>query len=403
MPRIVSLTRAAIRGAGALALGALLSSSVGCKKKAEGAGGGGQSRPVPVVVAPVVQKAAPVEVRAVGTVEAKASVEIIAQVGGEIQKVHFKEGDFVEEGDLLFSIDTRPYRVTLSEARARLARNKALAKQARDEAERYEKLAKEGVATRQEYERSVSNASALEASVAADRASVTGATIDVNYAVIRSPITGRTGSLLVHAGNIVKPNDKALVIVRQVRPIQVRFAIPEQHLGRVRERMREKPLHVRAVPRGETKSVRGMLVFIENAINASTGTIDLKAEFENEDERLWPGQFADVALELDLQENAILVPEAAIQSGQSGDHVFVVNGSGSAELRKVVVARQVGDQLVVSSGLKPGERVVVDGQIRLAPGTKVEIKQAAPPASALPKPTPPAPAPEPAASARSGG
>jgi multidrug efflux system membrane fusion protein len=181
-------------------------------------------------------------------------------------------------------------------------------------------------------------------------------------------------------------------VIRQVKPIQVRFALPEQHLGRVRERMRSGVVSVRAVPRGETRAVRGSLVFIENAIDATTGTIDLKAEFENADEALWPGQFADVTIELDLQENATLVPEAAVQAGQDGDHVFVVNGSGTAELRKVVVARQVGDEMVVSSGVKAGERVVVDGQVRLTPGARVEIKDAPtrPPGPAeAPRPAPP--------------
>lgn len=386
-----------------LALLSMLAAAPGCGKKDDESGGGRAARPVPVVVAPVVQRPTPVEVAAVGTVEAKSSVSIIAQVGGQIRKVHFAEGDFVDQGDLLFTIDTRPYRATLREARARLARNKALAKQARDEAKRYQKMVEEGVATRQEYERAVSNADALEASVAADRASVTGASIDVSYAVIRSPIAGRTGSLLVHTGNVVKPNDQALVVVRQVRPIQLRFAIPEQHLGSVRRRMKAGPITVRAIPRGETEPIRGTLVFLENAIDPTTGTIDLKAEFENQDERLWPGQFADVALELELQEDAVLVPEAAVQSGQDGDHVFVVNGSGTAELRKVKVARQVRDQLVIASGVRPGERVVVDGQVRLSPGAKVKLEEAPArvPASAAPA-APPAPAPS-AGPARKGG
>jgi len=359
--------------------------------KVDGAGEGAQRSggAVAVSVASVVQKPMLVEVRAVGTVEAFASVSITAQVGGRLQTVHFREGDAVRKGELLFTIDTRPYRATLREARAGFAKNEALANQARDEANRYKKLVDEGVASRQEYERSRANAEALEATLKADKAVISSASINVDFATITAPIDGRTGGLLVHAGNVVKPSTDTLVVIRQVQPIYVRFAVPEQHLGRVRERMTKGPVAVRAVPRGDSEMpARGALTFIENTINPATGTIDMKAEFPNTDDRLWPGQFADVTVELALEPNAIVVPEAAVQNGQNGDYVFVVNGTGKAELRPVKVLRQLGNEFVVSAGVARGERVVIEGHAQLTPGAKVQIKAAPHPSGAASAPSP---------------
>jgi multidrug efflux system membrane fusion protein len=354
--------------------------------RGEGAKRGGGV--VAVSVASVVQKPMLVEVRAVGTVEAFSSVSITAQVGGRLQTVHFREGDAVKKGELLFTIDTRPYRATLGEARAGFAKNEVLATQARDEANRYKKLVDEGVASRQEYERARANAEALEATLKADKAVIASASINVNFATITAPIDGRTGGLLVHAGNVVKPTADTLVVIRQVQPIYVRFAVPEQHLGRIRERMTKGPVAVRAIPRGDSgMPARGELTFIENTINPATGTIDMKAEFPNADDRLWPGQFANVTLELALEPNAIVVPEAAVQNGQKGDYVFVVDGASKAELRPVKVLRQLGNEFVVSAGVAAGERVVIDGHAQLTPGAKVQIKAAPPPSDAAAPPS----------------
>ena len=271
--------------------------------------------------------------------------------------------------------------MTLSEARARLVRDQALAKQAKTELDRMEKLVAEGVASQQELDKARSEKASAEATVQADRAAVSGAAIDVSYAAIRAPISGRTGSLLVHAGNVVKPMDKALVTIRTIRPIYVRFSVPELALARVRAHLKSGNVSVRVRPRGQDAwTAKGKLTFIENTIDPATGTIDMKAELDNADEALWPGQFVDAAVELEVEAKALVVPEPAVQSGQDGDHVFVVSADNHAELRHVKVDRQVGHEIVLASGVKAGDKVVTDGQIRLAPGSLVEAKAAPAPA-----------------------
>jgi multidrug efflux system membrane fusion protein len=393
--RFLPIPRPALRAA-SLAL-ALLGAAIGGCSKGGGAPGGGKGRPVPVTLASVEQKPMPREVRAVGTIEAYQTVRVLAQVAGEIRTVHFKEGDFVKKDEPLFTIDTRPYRVTLSEARARLTRDQALSKQAKTELDRMEKLVAEGVASQAELDKARSERASLEATVQADRAAVSGAAIDVSYAAIRSPISGRTGSLLVHAGNVVKAMDKPLVTIRTIRPIYVRFSVPEQALSQVRTHLKAGGVFVRVRPRGQQAwSARGKLTFIENTIDPATGTIDMKAELENTDETFWPGQFVDAAVELEVQDGALVVPEPAVQSGQDGDHVFVVSADNHAELRKVRVDRQIGSEIVLSKGVKAGERVVTDGQIRLAPGSLIEEKQAPAPKAETPaKPREKAQAPAP--------
>ncbi len=395
--RITASSAASVRALAALVVTLGLSALVpACKGEGEAMGGRAPAA-APVIVVPVERKAMPVAVNAVGSVEAFTTVSVLAQVGGEIKSVHFKEGQVVHKGDLLFTIDTRPYRASLSEAVARVAKDRALAKQAHDEADRAVKLAKEGLATQQDLDRAQSSAAAADATLGADRAAAAGASVSVSYATIRSPIDGRTGSLLVHAGNVVKPNDKTLVVIREVHPVYVRFAVPEQYLARVRMRMKAGELTVVARPRADgADPARGVLTFVENTVDSSTGTVDLKAEFKNVDERLWPGQLVDVSLELTVDQNAIVVPEAAIQVGQNGDHVFVVGKDDKAELRKVHVARQVGAEVVIASGVTPGEKVVTDGQVRLTPGAKVLIKKSEPPALATPETSSSAGAPKPA-------
>lgn len=358
--------------------------SSACKGEAD-ARGGQAPPPAPVILAPVEAKSMPVTVTAIGGVEAFTTVSVLPQVGGEITKVHFEEGTTVKKDELLFTIDTRPYRATLSEAAARVSRDKALAKQAHDQADRTAKLVKEGLATQADLDQANANAQAADATLAADRAAVAGASISVSYATIRSPIAGRTGSLLVHAGNVVAPGSQPLVIIRAMKPIYVRFAVPEKYLSRIRERMSAGTLLVEARPRHDRGTpAEGKLTFVENTVDTATGTIALKAEFPNLDERLWPGQFVDVSLRLSEQESALVVPESAIQAGQNGDHVFVVGSDDKAVLRPVKVDRQVGREIVLESGVKPGERVVVDGQVRLFPGAPVVLKSAQPPSLSAP-------------------
>lgn len=368
----------------------------GCK---EGQGQGGRSdRPVPVNVASVAKRDVPIDVETIGTAEAISTVAIAPQVGGLIQEVHFKEGQPVKAGDLLFTIDTRPYRASLSAAQATLAKNKALAEESQRNVARLEKLYKEGVASEQELSQARAQSAAQQATLSADRANIASSSLNVQFARIVAPISGRTGSLLVNAGNVVRANDeRALVVIRTVAPIYVRFAVPEQYLGDIRRAAENGGLPVTAHPRGSGKPVQGTLTFIENSVNTATGKIDMKASFANQDETLWPGQFVDVTLRIGTQAGAIVVPEAAIQTGQDGSYTYVVGPDLKAVLRRVTVDRHAGDQIVVRKGLEPEERVVTDGQVRLRDGTAVEIKPA--PAAIGPSAAPEGP-PAPGAAAK---
>ncbi len=340
-------------------------------------GKGGSSRaerPVPVSVAAVSKKDMPIEVRTVGSAEAIETVSIVPQVGGLIQTVHFKEGDFVKAGDPLFTIDTRPYNASLAAARATLAKNRALAEEAQRTAERLDKLHKEGIATQQELSEARANAASQQATLNGDRANIASSSLNVQFARIQSPISGRTGSLLVNAGNVVRSNEtRALVVIRSVAPIYVRFAVPEQYLSGVRAAMKQGTVPVVAMPRGG-KPVSGELTFIENTVDSATGKVDMKGKFENTDEALWPGQFVDVLVQIGMQKNALVVPESAVQTGQDGPYAYVVGPENKAALRQLTVERNVGAELVIAKGLNPGESVVIDGQIRVSDGATVEIK-----------------------------
>ncbi len=348
-----------------------------CKTEASRPG----ARPVPVVVAPVAKRDVAIEVRAVGQAEAILSVEILPQVGGLLQGVHFKEGQSVHKGDLLFSIDTRPYRASLSAARADLEKSRALAEQAKGELARYERLRSEGLATDQELAQVRANAAALAATLDVGRAAVTSNSINVQFASIRAPIDGRTGALLVKQGNVVRANDtRPLVTIRSIAPIFVRFSVPEQYLGAVRAAFKAGEVSVVAWARGDERHrAAGKLTFIENTVDTTTGKIDMKAEFSNEGDVLWPGQYLDVVLRIGTEAGALVVPDAAVQTGQDGSYVYVV-ADGRVKLRRVVVGRGEGGAVVIRGGLTEGEVVVTDGQIRLRDGAAVELK----PASASP-------------------
>jgi membrane fusion protein, multidrug efflux system len=344
------------------------------------------ARPIPVTVGTVQNKPMPREVAAVGTVIASATVSITSQVTGRVETVHFSEGDEVKENQVLFTIDPRPYAASLGQARAKLAQNNELSRQAKADSERTAQLADAGLAATQELERARSTAAALTASVAADQAAVQSAQIDLANSVIRSPLGGRAGALLVHAGNVVRANaESPLVVIRQMKPVWVSFSVPDSYLPTIRRSMHEGPVEAVSTPRGPDASpARGVLSFIANTVDPTTGTIELRALYPNEDEKLWPGQQVDVRLELSIEQSATVAPEAAVQIGQQGAYVYVVDRARRAALRRVRVDRTVGDEVVVSDGLTRGETVVVDGQLRLSDGVRVEAREAGSPATQPP-------------------
>jgi len=344
-----------------------------------------QGEGVPVTVAQVEKRTVPQQVSAIGTVEPMHTVQVRSQVGGTLVGVHFQEGEEVEKGDLLFTIDARPYQAALVQAQSAVARDRAKMLDAEATARRYEELAKKEYVTQQQAESARAEAVALKATVSADEAAVDQAKLNLAYCAIRSPVTGRTGGLLLHAGNVVKANDAALVVIDQMQPIYVAFAVPERVLPQIRARDGERvPVSARLsdqrpgeVPessaiRGE--AAQGVLTFVDNAVNSATGTIMLKATFENKDESLWPGSFAVATVTLGEIRDATVAPSQAVQRGQQGQYVFVVKQDGTVESRPVVVAMQDERSAVIEKGLTPGETVVTDGQLRLAPGARVQIK-----------------------------
>ena len=328
---------------------------------------------VPVSVAVAEQKDVPTQITAIGSVQPISTVAVKALVGGQLTRVWFREGDDVRREQMLFTIDPRPYQAAVAQAEANLARDQAQLKNAEAEAARYAELVKKDYVTHEEYDKFTSAAAAARAVVASDRAAVENARLQVSYCDIRSPMSGRTGSLQVHAGNIVHPNDQTpLVVINQVAPVYVQFAIPETQLGQVRARG-EMPVTAMS-QNGSAALAEGKLSFVDNAVDASTGTITLKATFGNETHALWPGQFVTVALTLKDRPDAITVPATAVQTGQRGQYVYVVKQDKSVEMRNVQVAESDQSQAVVTKGLTPGETVVTDGQLRLTPKSKVEIK-----------------------------
>ena len=281
----------------------------------------------------------------------------------------------MKKGDLLFTLDARPFDAALAQAQGTLAHDKAQAELNRVEAERYEALYKAGVAAKEQLDQMQANAAAQEAAVRADEAAVKAAQLQVEYCKIYAPIDGRLGAIQVYPGNIVKQNDvPVLIVINQITPIYVDFSIPEQYLGIVKKYMAQGKLRVQATPYGDTVGEDGYLTFVDNTVDANTGTIKLKGTFANPDHRLWPGQFSTVSLRLAEQENATVVPSQAVQTGQSGDFIYVVGRDMTAEQRPVKVARTIGGESVISQGVAAGETVVTDGQLRLIPGVKVQLR-----------------------------
>jgi multidrug efflux system membrane fusion protein len=334
---------------------------------------------VPVSAGDVVQKMVPVQLRAIGNVEAYTTVGVKAQIGGELLIVHFREGQDVKKGEILFTIDPRPYEASLKQAEANLAKDTAQLDNAREEVRRYAELVKKGYVAQEQYDQIRTNFAAFEATVNADRAMVENARLQVKYCYIYSPVTGRTGSLLSQQGNLIKANaDSSIVVINQVQPIYVTFSVPEQYLAEIKKYMAIEKVKVDAViGKDESHPVEGILTFVDNAVDMTTGTIKLKATFANSEKRLWPGQFVNVVVTLTTQPNAIVIPTPAIQTGQNGQYVFVIKNDLTVEARPVVVGRTLESESVLEKGLRAGEKVVTDGQLRLVPGVKVEIKNAA--------------------------
>jgi multidrug efflux system membrane fusion protein len=330
---------------------------------------------VPVTVAKAVQKTVPINLTAIGTAEAYSTVSIKSQVNAILEQVHFKQGDFVKKGDLLFTLDARPFQSALAQSEANLARDQAQAELNQVQSARYQKLYDAGVAPKEQYDQMKATADAQDALVHADQAAVQSAKLQLQYCTIYSPTDGRTGALQVYPGNLVKENDvPILVVINQMSPIFVDFSVPEQYLAVVKKYMSGGRLQIEATPYGETVSEVGYLTFVDNNVDNTTGTIKLKGTFPNEDHRLWPGQFSVVSLRLAEQEKAIVVPSQAVQTGQSGDFIFVVKADQTVESRPIKVARQLEGESVISSGIAPGDTVVTDGQLRLIPGIKVQVK-----------------------------
>jgi membrane fusion protein, multidrug efflux system len=373
----------------------------GGKGKGKGKGGGGGA--VPVVAAMVSKKDVPVEVQVVGSVEAYSTISVKAQVPGQLTNVFFQEGDYVKKDAKLFTIDPRPYQAQLSQAEANIQRSRALLAQAqanlsRDTAQqqyaqgladRTQKLVQEGIVAKEQGDQLRSNADSLVQTVVADRAAIDSARaqvaaddanianlrIQLGYTNITSPIDGRTGNLTVKAGNIVAANTLEMMTINQIEPIYVTFAVPEARLSEVKKYMNGGKLPVIVTPQdGSGTTEQGVLTFIDNSVDTSTGTIKLKGTFVNTDRGLWPGQFVNVTLRLTTQPGAITVPNAAVQNGQDGQFVYVVGQDRAVEARPVVTGARVGEDMVITKGLDAGETVVTEGQLRLQPGSRVQMR-----------------------------
>ena len=327
---------------------------------------------VPVVVSKVQRSTIPVELHAIGTGKAFETVSVESQVAGIVKEVHYRQGQFVDKGDLLVSLDKEPFLAALTQAEAALARDKAQAQLSEADLERYNELFKEGIVSKAQNDQYRATSAAAQATVRADEAAIQTAKIQLSYCSIYAPISGVTGAQLVSPGATVKANDAPiLVVINQVSPIYVTFSVPQQYLGSIKNFMARSRLPVKATPPGDGPPESGYLTFINNAVDTTTGTIQLMALFPNADHRLWPGQFSNVVLNLGSQQDVLVIPSQAVQTGQQGDYVFVVKPDMTADVRQIKVGTSVNNQTEVLEGLSAGEAVVIDGQVRLVAGTKV--------------------------------
>jgi membrane fusion protein, multidrug efflux system len=329
---------------------------------------------VPVTVASVIAKTVPVRLYAIGNVEPFTTVAVKARVDGQILSVHFNEGDEVRQGQLLFEIDPRPFAAALQRVQANLLRDRALVDRAADQEKRYKELLQKKFISPDAYGQVKTNLDSAAATIRADEASIASARLQLEYCSIRSPVTGYAGKIAIQRGNLVKANDTGpLVTINQVVPIYVSFSVPEQNLSDVRLHQAKGDLHVQAnVPHVATP-IEGKLIFVDNSADLSTGTIKLKATFPNKDKAMWPGQFVNVGLTLYEQQDAIVAPSVAVQNGPNGQYVFVLKTDQTVEMRPIKIARTEGDATVVAGGLQVGDQVVTVGQLRLAPGMRVDI------------------------------
>ena len=329
----------------------------------------------PVTVAEAVSKDVPVQVQAIGHVTAFSTVAVKSLVDGQLKRALFNEGDVVQQGQTILEIDPRTFEAAVHQAEATLARDMALATNALVEAHREETLLSEKIVAPDVADQARAAADAALATVTADKAAVETAKLQLSYCTIASPINGRAGKLLVNAGNMVKNNDTVLVVLNQTRPIYVDFSVPEQELPEIRQHMAAGRLKVEAtVPGHATNSSAGELRVIDNTVDATTGMVSLRASFPNEDEALWPGQFVNAALTLTTRTNAVVVPSLAVQVGQQGQYVYVIKPDFTAELRSIVAGSRMGEETVIESGVRAGEKLVTTGQLRLAPGARVQIQ-----------------------------
>ena len=355
----------------ALLLPALTGLLSGC-----GSGGGERKGPPPAPVSAVAveQKDVARNLHVVGNVQSSATVGVKTRVTGELQAVHFMEGDQVKAGEKLFTIDQRPFEATLREAQGRLDKDTAQLRKAEDDMRRYGKLVGDGYISREAYDQATTDAAALRATVQADKAAVENAALQLEYCTILAPITGRAGDIKSNRGNMIKANDdNPIVTIDTLEPIYVSFAVPEPYLSAILERQRASAISVLAKPTGG-KAVSGDLTFISNTVDTRTGTIKLRGTFANEDRTLWPGQFVEVTLALGTIPQAIVVPTRAVQAGRSESYVYVVDKDNKAEYRKVDVDIETEGLAVITYGLKKDEKVVTEGQVRLAPGVPVKVQ-----------------------------
>jgi multidrug efflux system membrane fusion protein len=337
---------------------------------------------IPVQVSEVSRIAAPLSLAANGVVEPLQTVAVEAQVGGTLDAVSFTEGDYVQGGQVLFRIDSRPFETALRQAQATLARDEVQARNASRDAERYKALVEKEYVTKAQADQAEATAAALHATVLADSAAVDNARLNLAYTTIRAPISGRTGRLLVRQGNLVRQGSGPLVVINQLRPILVRFSVTQRDFPALQRRVARGPVTVRVVTADSARvKDAGRLGFLDNAVDSLTGTVTAKAQFANTTDALWPGQYVRVDVELDVQPDALAVPTRAVLPGQQGSYVFVVESDATAKVRPVTVGRAVGDMTTIESGLAVGDRVVVEGQSRLVPGARVDAKPASPPAA----------------------
>lgn len=337
---------------------------------------------VAVTVAPAAQESVPIRVQAIGNVEPYLTVAVKARVDGQIIAVNFREGEEVHKADVLFRIDPRPFEAALRQAEANALRDRAAREQARSQERRYQELLEKNFVSKEAYAQIRTNAQTAEATAKASEAALENARLNLEYCTIRSPLDGYVGKVLLQAGNLVRANDvNPLVVINQVRPVYVNFALPEQKLPELRKYQAASPLRVDVISAERAAApIAGRLVFIDNAVDPSTGTIRVRAQFDNKDAALWPGQFVNVSVRLYEQADAIVIPSQAVQSGPQGQYVYVVGEDMVADVRRIDVQEIDGERTIVARGLSKGERVVTRGQLRLGPKTRVQIGQPAEPA-----------------------